>query len=245
MSVETLLALLLLISAPIAGSFLGVIVDRVPRGESIVAPRSACRACGTALKPHHLIPILSFALQKGRCARCHAPLPGWLLYLEITTTGLAVLAMVRGGSATEILLVAIILWVLAALALADLLWFVLPDLLTGALFGLAMLLALEHGRLIPAIKGAGLGVAVFLALRWGYKWLRGRQGLGLGDVKLMAGLGALVGVWTLPVLLLLASSTALAVALVHKDRSATRPLPFGAALAAAGGVLVLFVAPPI
>jgi leader peptidase (prepilin peptidase)/N-methyltransferase len=238
--------------SPFIGSFLAVLADRLPRGEDVVRAPSACRACKRRLQPRDLIPVLSFSLSAGRCAGCGAPIPPWLLYMEIMATGLAVVALIIGGSAGEAWLIALFLWLLLALTASDLLWFRLPDLLTGALFLTALGMALILGWPPPALAltGAILGSGVFMALRWGYHALRGREGLGLGDVKLMAGLGAALGPYDLPLMLLLAALTALAVAAVGRLRSAralspTRPLPFGAALCAATGLIWLLLRLPV
>lgn len=245
---EIMLAtVLLLVISPAIGSFLAVLADRLPRGEDVLRRRSFCRACGARLGPRDLVPVLSFALGAGRCRHCGAALPPWLLYMEIGATGCAVIAAILGQNLLELWLYAAFLWILLALLASDLLWFRLPDLLTGALFLVALGIAWGTTRLsLPlALWGAVVGVAVFAALRWGYRALRSREGLGLGDVKLMAGLGAALGPFDLPLMLLLASLTALAVALAGRIRSPralspTRPLPFGAALAAATAVIWVF-----
>ncbi|WP_371229653.1 prepilin peptidase [Roseovarius sp. 2305UL8-3] len=237
----------LLLISPAIGSFLAVLADRLPRGEDVVRKPSACRSCKTPLKPRDLLPILSFALSAGRCRQCKAPIPPWLLYMEIIAIGCAILALILGTTPAEIVLYALFLWVLQALVASDLLWFRLPDPLTGALFVIALALAWVTGLPRPemALWGAVIGVGSFAILRWGYRWIRGREGLGLGDVKLIAGLGAALGPYDLPMMLLVAALTTLAVAAVGRLRSAralspTRPLPFGAALACA--TVVIWVA---
>lgn len=236
--------LLLVLVSPCVGSFLALLADRLPRGEDVVVRPSFCRSCHTRLGLRDLIPILSFVLTAGRCRHCGARLPPWLLYMEISATGLAVIAAILGQTPAEIWIYALFLWVLLALIACDLIWFRLPDLLTAMLLIIALALS-WFTLLLPlpqALLGGAVGVGSFWAIRWGYRRLRGREGLGLGDVKLMAGLGAALGPYDLPLMLLLASLSALAVALVGRARSdralrATRPLPFGAALAAATGVL--------
>lgn len=237
-------ALLTVVISPFAGSFLGLLVDRLPRDEPVVIARSACRSCGTALAPHELIPLVSFALARGRCRSCAAPIPRWLPLMEIAALALALLAVVLGRTPAEIALFAGLLWTLLALAAADLMWFRLPDPLTATLLVLALACAYVTGwpPLPLALWGAAIGAGSFLAIRIGYHRLRHREGLGLGDVKLMAGLGAALGPLDLPLMVLTAALCALAAALAGRVTSpealsATRPMPFGAALAAAGGVI--------
>ncbi|MFK7940745.1 MAG: A24 family peptidase [Roseovarius sp.] len=237
------LVLLVLIS-PAVGSFLALLADRLPRGEDVVRARSYCRSCKHTLGLRDLIPVVSFGVSGGRCHHCGAAIPPWLLYMEILATGCAVVAVILSQSPAEAWGYALFLWVLLTLVACDLLWFRLPDQLTGALLVIAMMLAwmTPYISLPQALLGAVIGTGGFWALRWGYRAVRGREGLGLGDVKLMAGLGAALGPYDLPLMLLLASLTALAVAGVGMMRSpralnATRPLPFGAALAAATALL--------
>jgi leader peptidase (prepilin peptidase)/N-methyltransferase len=237
-------ALLIVLLSPAIGSFLTVLIDRLPRGQSIVWPGSACRACGTGLGPRDLVPVLSFALHRGRCRHCTTQIPPWHLYVEITAIGAAVIMVALGGSALDMALGVVTLWLLLVLAVTDLLWFRLPDPLTGALALCALTLAATEARLIPALWAAAIGSGAFWAIRAGYAAWRGREGLGMGDVKLMAGLGALVGPWDLPLLVLLASGVALGTAMARiaatrQPLRADHPLPFGAALSAAGAVMWL------
>ncbi len=222
------------------GSFLGVLVDRLPRGEDVLTAPSRCRSCGTRLGPLQLVPLLSYVWQRGRCRACGAALPGWLWLIEIAATGLAGLAVLQGGDAWQVWCAAAVLWVLLALGVCDLLWFRLPDALTAALVALCLGAALANGVFLHALGGALIGAGAFLALRIAYHALRGREGLGLGDVKLMAGLGALTGPHDLPLLVLIAAVGALGAA-VFAGRGLRRDLalPFGTALTVAGGVMWL------
>ncbi|PWJ15790.1 prepilin peptidase [Jannaschia seohaensis] len=242
MQADVFLATLLILAGPAIGSFLAVLVDRLPRGEDVVAARSRCRACGTVLSGRDLVPILSYLAARGRCRHCGAAIPGTTLLLEIGALGVAGLAVLAGGGAAQMGLSALWLWLLLALAAADLTWMRLPDPLTALLLVVALGIALLPGGLGlgPALLGALLGSGAFLALRAGYARLRGREGLGLGDVKLMAGLGAFSGPLDLPLLTLIGAALALAAVLLTRGPlEGTRPLPFGAALCAAGSLLWL------
>ncbi|SMX40810.1 prepilin peptidase [Maliponia aquimaris] len=231
---------LLLLIAPAVGSFLGVLVDRLPRGEDAVAAPSRCRTCKARLGLRDLVPLLSYPLLRGRCRQCGAALPGWLWLIEIAATGAALLAVLKGGTDWQVWTSAGLLWLLLALAASDLLWFRLPDALTAALAALCLGAALAQGVFLAALGGGLIGAGAFLALRAGYKALRGREGLGLGDVKLMAGLGALTGAAGLPLLVLIAALAALATALLaRRGVRGDLALPFGAALCGAGALLWL------
>ncbi len=236
---EILLALLVIVS-PFVGSLLGVVIDRLPRGLSIVRPGSCCRSCKRRLGLRDLVPILSFLATCGRCRHCGATIPLWLLSSEIAAVWVAILAVYLGATPLASSMIALILWLLWTLAVTDLLFFRLPDPLTGLLFLSALAQALISGDVIAALTGAALGAGSFFALRLGYQALRGREGLGLGDVKLMAGLGALAGPLQLPLLVLTASLLALvAVAASKGEWRSSRAFPFGVALAIAGAVIWL------
>lgn len=257
------LALLLVLISPAVGSFLALLVDRLPRGESVITPRSHCRSCDTRLRACDLVPLLSFAFSRGRCRHCGATIPPWHLYMELAALGLAGLALALGGTVGAIALTALVLWGLLALALCDLLWFRLPDGLTATLVLLALIWAAAvQAALIPppahpllpqnmsdALIGGAFGAALFWILRISYQFLRQRAGLGLGDVKLMAALGALSGVWLLPHLLLLAALLALTGAVIgarcqRRALKTTRALPFGTALCAASALIWLLARLP-
>ncbi|MFZ5964839.1 prepilin peptidase [Thalassococcus sp. BH17M4-6] len=235
-------ALLLILVSPAIGSFLGVLIDRWPRGIGVITPRSACRSCATPLAPRDLIPILSFARNRGRCRHCGAAIPPLWLYTEIIATGAAVLAVILGQGPLEKTLIAAVLWTLWPLAVIDARHYRLPDPLTATLALLALAWALRPGG-DPgfAAWGAVLGAGSFWLLRLGYRALRRREGLGLGDVKLMVGLGALVGPLDLAALVLVAALGALAAAaLTPGGLRARRRLPFGTALCAAGAAVWLW-----
>ncbi len=251
MTDRDIFAILLVLISPAVGSFLTVLVDRLPRGESVVWPGSACRTCRTRLGLRDLVPVLSFALGRGRCRHCATAIPAWHLYVELAAIGLAVIAVLRGGSLIDMAAAAMFLWLLLSLAVTDLVWFRLPDLLTLCL----LIAALVLGRSDPwgAMTGAAVASGSFLALRLAYRGLRGREGLGLGDVKLMAGIGAAIGVPDLPLTLLVAAVAALtivgvdAVLLRRTPRQAfagSRKVPFGAALAGAAALVWLLRSGP-
>lgn len=177
------------------GSFLNVVIYRVPRGESIVSPGSHCPACGHALRAWELIPILSFLIQKGRCRGCQASIAWRYPFVELLTGILffltAYFSLVTADHPARLFLNLVFTAMLIALAFIDFDTFRLPDVLTLPLLGLGLLGAF----LIPgnptgwesvySALGAG---GVFLAIALAYP-----QGMGLGDVKLVAALGAFLG----------------------------------------------------
>jgi len=177
------------------GSFLNVVIYRVPRGESIVSPGSHCPACGHALWAWELIPVLSFLIQKGQCRDCQMPISWRYPFVELLTGILFFLTTFFSLSTAiypaRLLLNMAFVAVLIALSFIDLDTFRLPDVLTLPLLGLGVLGAF----LIPgsptgwesvfSALGAG-GLFLVIALTY-------PQGMGLGDVKLVAALGAFLG----------------------------------------------------
>ncbi len=220
------------------GSFIATLAIRWPEGRSVAGGRSACDGCGKALGPHELVPVLSFAVQRGKCRACGAPIARSHLWVELAGLAIGVSAGLAApgwnGAAA-----ALFGWLLLALAALDLAAFWLPNLLTGALAltGLAFGFGPIEDRLIG-------GVAGFLSL-WlvaeAYRRLRGREGLGGGDPKLFGAIGLWLGWDMLPGVLLLACLIGLTAAILLRvaERRLTMAdrLPFGAPLAASAYVL--------
>lgn len=249
MTASLVFSILLILISPAIGSFLGVLADRLPRGEDVVFTPSACRTCKHRLGVLQLLPVVSYIMQRGRCTSCGVAIPPVTLYIELLAIGAAVLAVLAGGAPLAVGLSAIWLWLLIALAVSDAVWFRLPDPLTLCLLVCAVLLSLmpQGIGVMAAMIGAVSGAGSFAILRWSYFKLRGRVGLGLGDVKLMGGLGAFSGPADLPVLVLIAALSTLVFAILTRERlqglSAIRPLPFGTFLCFAAAVLWLLRVP--
>ncbi len=232
-----------LLVAPIAGSFLGVLAMRLPEGRPVALARSACPACGTALAPRDLVPLLSYVALRGRCRYCRAPIGAAHPAIELAALLVAgsVLCTATVRAAGEAVSPAwlwsgcILGWGALALAWIDWRCFRLPDLLTLPLLllGLGACAVLDPAALPSHATAAALGFLAFRALSWSYRRLRDRDGLGAGDAKLLAAGGAWLGPGDLPMLVLLGALATLMVALLHKGRlDAGSPIPFGPGLAA-------------
>ena len=219
----------------VMGSFLATLVLRWPQAQALTG-RSRCDACGAAVRWFDLVPVLSFLWLKGRCRACGAPIDRLHPAIEIGCALIGALAFVAVPG-PEGLWGALLGWLLLALLALDLQHYWLPDRLTLPL--LALGLAGGIGTLPDRLLGAGLGGGALLLLALAYRHFRGREGLGLGDVKLMAALGAWLSfIWIGP-LLLLASVAGLLFAGVSRWRGEASPdgalrVPFGACLALAG-----------
>ncbi len=216
----------------IAGSFLATLILRWPQGRSVARGRSACDACGATLGAIELVPLASLLLQRGRCRRCGAAIDPlhWRVELACAAIGAMALGLAPG---TEGLGWALFGWLLLTLAVLDWRHFWLPDLLTLplAFLGFTLGMWVNAVPLLDRAIGAAAGYGLLLAVALGYRALRGREGLGLGDAKLLGAIGAWMGWQALPFLLLLASLTALLAtgvdALRGKEVRAATRVPLG------------------
>lgn len=208
-------AFVLLIS-PLVGSFLGVVIDRLPEGRPVLWGRSTCDHCGRVLKPWSMIPLVSYLLQRGRCRDCGEAIGRFYPLVEIFAFAVALSAvlLVSGWPLWASLYLG---WSLLALAWIDARHRILPDPLNLPLIpsGLLVALLLSPALLPDHLIGAITGFLSLAAVAWIYRRLRGRDGLGLGDAKLFSAAGAWLGWQALPGVLLLAALAALTVALAR------------------------------
>jgi len=202
----------------VVGSFLNVVIARVPKGESIVHPRSRCPRCQSTISWYDNIPLLSWVWLRARCRSCHARISARYPLVEVLGAGAALVAFGRHGlsgtAAAEFAFAA----ALIALAFIDIDTWLLPNAITWPLiaFGLVMgwLGVTPAGSARWALYGAGLGFAAFGLLAWlGEKVFR-KEALGFGDVWLLAGLGGWMGPPALLPVVLLASIQGSVVGLV-------------------------------
>jgi leader peptidase (prepilin peptidase)/N-methyltransferase len=226
-------------ASPAIGSFLGVLVRRLPERRPVAWGRSACEACGQVLTPAEMVPIASYVRQRGRCAACGAWISADHLFIELASLGVAIAAALAVPGGPFLWVSCILGWWLLALGWIDARSFRLPDALTLPLIaaGLSEAAWLEPDALTGrAVAAAVAFVALWLVART-YRAVRGREGLGLGDVKLMAAAGAWVGIALLPIVLFAGAVLGLAYAAVLWLRGArlgaTTKLPFGPFLAGA------------
>jgi leader peptidase (prepilin peptidase) / N-methyltransferase len=232
------------IAAPFIGSFLGVVVRRLPDGRPIHWARSRCEGCGTALAVRDLIPLFSWLAARGRCRFCGRPI-GWF-YPAIELAALAIaLISVLFDNGEQAWLDCALGWWLLALGWIDVRRWILPDALTLPLIiaGLAAALTFDPGGLTDRAFGAAAGYFGLRAVAILYRALRGREGLGEGDAKLLAAAGAWVGLRALPQVVLLAAVAGLFAAVCLRlagiRLGAQSALPFGPFLALATWVIWL------
>lgn len=226
------------VGGAIAGSFLATLILRWPQGRGVARGRSACDGCGRVLGAIDLIPMVSALAQRGRCRSCGAridPLHGRV------EAGCSIIGALAWGGAPGLagLGWALLGWLLLTLAVLDWRHLWLPDALTLplAFLGLTLGLWTTDPVLMDRIIGAAAGYGALLAVAVGYRAARGRDGLGLGDAKLMGALGAWFGWQALPIILLMAASLGLVAVLasIAAGRAVDRTtrVPLGACLALA------------
>jgi leader peptidase (prepilin peptidase)/N-methyltransferase len=224
----------------VVGSFLNVVAHRLPRGASLVRPRSACPDCGTPVRPYDNVPVLSWLVLRGRCRDCGTPISARYPLVEAGTAALwLAVAAIHHDDTARLALGLVLVTFLVPMALIDLERRIIPNKLTGpaALAGLALGLALDAGgepeRLLAA---AALGSVFALPAFLG-------AGMGMGDAKLVVVLGLFLG-WTaglaVMVALVVGSAVGLViVASVGVSRGRKTGVPFGPFLALGGVVAVL------
>jgi leader peptidase (prepilin peptidase) / N-methyltransferase len=259
----------------VIGSFLTVVVHRLPimlerawQAENTVAPadnankatpparynlampRSACPHCGHVLRPWENIPVVSYVLLRGRCAKCNAHVSARYPLTELGTALLAALSLFAFGPTLMALAAFGLCATLLATSLIDFDTRYLPDTLTLPLLWAGLIVNLGDTAFVPvheAVIGAVAGYLFLWCVYWLFKLVRGVEGMGYGDFKLLAALGAWLGWQALPQVVLLSALAGAIFGLAATGIGKMRfgePLPFGPFLAA-GGVITLFFGTPL
>lgn len=232
----------------LVGSYLNVLIHRLPRDESTVVSRSRCPHCSAPIRPWDNVPLLSYLVLLGRCRACKTRISPRYPLVEALTGALFLACFLRFGPTVGAVGAATFCALSVALAFIDVEHFLLPDKLTlpGLVAGLAFATWLPWTSLQRSALGALLGGGGLLALYGLWYALRREEGMGLGDVKMLAMQGAFLG-WPGVLLTLLLSAVAgaaVGVALLARGGTLKTQLPFGTFLAA-GGVATLFFGPQL
>jgi leader peptidase (prepilin peptidase)/N-methyltransferase len=215
--------------------------DRPP---GIVVERSHCPHCGHNLSAWENIPLLSFLALRGRCRKCGTAISWQYPVVELLTGVLVAVCVWRFGSGLEAVAAIAFTGLLVAASGIDLRTTLLPDQLTYPLLWLGLLVSLMSGGVSPesAIVGAVVGYLALWSVYWGFKLLTGKEGMGYGDFKLLAALGAWGGVAAILPIVLMSSVIGAVVGslwLMWRGKSSATPIPFGPFLAAAGWVQIV------
>jgi len=251
------------------GSFLNVVIHRLPKmldrgwraqcaelsGEpppelppyNLITPRSECPACGHRIAAFENIPVLSFLFLRGRCSACAAPISARYPFIELLTGALTIAAVLRFGVTPTAAAACLFIWSLIALTFIDFDTQLLPDSITLPLLWsglLANVAGFVPGvSLRDAVVGAIAGYVALWTIYWLFKLVRGKEGMGYGDFKLLAALGAWLGWQMLPLIVLLSSFVGAIIGIglvVFRGRDHQIPLAFGPYLAIAGVIALFF-----
>jgi leader peptidase (prepilin peptidase)/N-methyltransferase len=220
----------------LVGSFLNVLVHRLPRGESVVSPASHCPACGAPIRAVDNIPVLSWILLAGRCRTCRAPIPLRYPALELGNAILWMLVVWRARQWAEIAGGIFLVSSCLALAAIDAEFQILPDTITWTGLSVGFVLSFFSNTRTPlsSLGGALLGGGGLFLVAFLYERIAGHEGMGLGDVKMLAMVGAFLGPSGVLVTVLLASlsGSVVGIALLAMRRGDRKMrLPFGVFLA--------------
>lgn len=252
------------------GSFLNVVIYRMPKmmqresdnyvahesGKplpytdrfNLMVPRSACPHCGHQIRAIENIPVISYLFLGGKCVKCKAPISIRYPIVELLTGVLSGLLVWHFGSGTAGLATVLFAWLLIAMTFIDLDTQLLPDDLTLPLLWCGLLINL-NGTFVPlqdAVIGAAAGYLSLWSIYWVFKLATGKEGMGYGDFKLLAALGAWLGWKMLPIIILLSSLVGAVVGIsliLFAKHGRENPIPFGPYLAAAGMIALLYGKP--
>lgn len=251
----------------VVGSFLNVVILRTPkimeqefRSEccdllelenkdkekiSLSKPNSTCPKCKTPIKPWQNIPIISYLLLKGKCANCQNPISMRYPIIEAVTGLLSILVIYLLGLNSAGVFGLLLLWVLISLTMIDIDTYLLPDHLTLPLLWLGLLLNIGglYTDLTSAVWGAVAGYLSLWSVYWLFKIVTGKEGMGFGDFKLLAALGAWMGWQYLPLIIILSSFVGAVIGIagiIILGRDKNIPIPFGPYLAIAGFIAFLW-----
>ncbi len=255
----------------LVGSFLNVVIYRLPRmmqrdwhkeceaftrdrrEDDVIAPddfnlatpNSRCPRCDAAIKPWQNIPVISFLWLKGACAQCGARISSRYPIVEAITGLLSAFVIWHFGATPQAWFGLVLLWSLVCLTMIDVDHYLLPDSITLPLLWVGLLANLlgTYTSLADAVLGAMLGYLFLWGVYWMFRLATGKEGMGYGDFKLLAALGAWMGWQMLPLIVILSSfvGAVLGIAgIILLGRERSRPLPFGPYLAIAGFVAFLW-----
>jgi leader peptidase (prepilin peptidase)/N-methyltransferase len=216
------------------GSFLNVCIYRMPLEESIVFPGSHCRACSTPLPWYDNLPLLSYVIRRGRCGSCGAKFSARYFFVELLTALIAVALVWQFGLTLTTLGYFVFAAALIVITFIDFDHQIIPDAISlpGILVGLvfSLLSPLPTLNIWTSLIGAFVGGGFLLAIALGYQFVTGREGMGGGDVKLLAMIGAFLGWRAIPFTIFFASCVGSIIgvgAMIRRQADSQLALPFG------------------
>ncbi|QLG88678.1 prepilin peptidase [Chitinibacter bivalviorum] len=216
-----------------------------PSTYNLATPRSACPTCGHQIKAIENIPILSWLALKGRCSQCHSKISARYPCVEFATAAISAGLAIHFGPSLQLLGALAFAWCLVALIMIDADTYLLPDSITLPLLWLGLLLNTQgiYTSLPSAVYGATFGYLSLWSIYWLFKLATGKEGMGYGDFKLLAALGAWLGFAMLPIIILLSSLAGAILGIIMvagSQRGWNKPMPFGPYLGIAGMIAMVW-----
>ena len=244
-----IMALFAFVFGAVVGSFLNVCIYRMPLDQSVVSPGSRCVGCGTAIRWYDNIPVISWLLLRGRCRFCQAPFSFRYPLVELITAVLSLLLFMKYGLSPSYGVMFLFCAALIVITFIDFDHQIIPDELSlpGIVLGFISSFFLPEPGWISSLLGAVAGWGSLALIFYGYLWLTGREGMGGGDAKLLAMMGAFLGLQAIPFIIFASSLVGTVaglsiMAVQRKDRHLA--IPFGPYLAL-GALLYIFVGPQL
>jgi len=232
MNPELLIALFIFIVGILIGSFLNVVIYRIPKGESIVFPASKCQSCQTPLKWYHNIPIFSWLFLRGKCGFCSEKISVQYPLIELTTGLIAVSLFYKLGLVWELPIIFTVFTILLALVMIDFKYMAIPDSLNL----LALALAIVTPNFLTSIHDALLAAGGLTLLRYYLSFFLNKEAMGEGDIIVAGTMGALLGFPLFFYALFLSAILAMVPSLLAKDKA----VPFVPFLAMATFIVYMF-----
>ncbi|MGS2720786.1 prepilin peptidase [Paraglaciecola aestuariivivens] len=212
---------------------------------NLIKPDSTCPNCQHKIRAWENIPVFSWLALRGQCSQCKTPISMRYPLVELATGLLSALAAWKFGFGLAGMAAVLATWLLIAMTFIDLDTMLLPDQLTLSLLWIGLIISIDSPfvKTQDAILGAAIGYLSLWSLYWAFKLLTGKEGMGYGDFKLLAALGAWVGWQHLPVVILMSSLVGAVVGIgliTMQGKDKSQPIPFGPYLAAAGWLTLLY-----
>ena len=227
-----MVAAIVFIFGLLVGSFLNVCIYRLPRNESLVFPASHCPACGEAIPPWLNIPVASYLFLNGRCRSCAAPISAIYPLVELLTALLWLFLYLRFGLTMPFFILALLCAALVVVTFIDLEHQIIPDeiSLPGIVIGFACSFFIPRLGWLNSLLGILAGGGSLYLVAWGYERLTGKEGMGGGDIKLLAMLGAFFGWKAIPFIILVSSLTGSVIGItlmLVRKQDGKLAIPFG------------------
>ncbi len=249
MSPYTIYALFSFVFGMVVGSFLNVCICRMPKEESIVSPPSHCPHCNYQIRWYDNIPVISYLLLRGRCRGCGARISPQYPLVELLNGIIALLLFLRFGPTLAFAVLFVFCSALVVITFIDIEHQIIPDeiSLSGIVIGFVMSFFLQGHNWLNSLLGILLGGGSLLLVAYGYQWLTGKEGMGGGDIKLLAMMGAFLGWKSIPFIILASSLVGSVVGvsiMLLQKKDSKLAIPFGPYLAF-GAVLYIFYGRPL